>query len=80
VEGVKDARFSYQRGEGLVTYDTTRTSPEEFIAALVRMTDYRAKLRAEPSEATGTDRATTETDSAAAQKTGAEGVPTGEQS
>ena len=80
VDGVQDARFSYERGEGLVTYDTTRTSPEQFIAALARMTDYRATLRLEPSGTTGTERPPTEPDSAEAiQKPGADSVPKGDQ-
>jgi copper chaperone CopZ len=47
VAGVREATFSYEKGEGFVTYDTTQTSPEAFIAALESMTDYRAKVRDE---------------------------------
>lgn len=74
VDGVKEARFSYQRGEGFVTYDTTRTSPGEFIAALARMTDYRAKLRPEPANASGADPAAPGADSAATASTEGEDV------
>ena len=45
VEGVREAEFSYERAEGVVTFDTTKTSPEAFIAELASMTDYRATLR-----------------------------------
>ncbi len=48
VEGVREAEFSYERAEGFVTYDTTMTSPEEFLAELDRMTDYSGTIRAEP--------------------------------
>ncbi len=47
VEGVREAEFSYERAEGFVTYDTTMTSPEEFLAELDRMTDYSGTVRAE---------------------------------
>jgi len=96
VDGVQDARFSYQRGEGFVTFDTTRTSPAEFIAALERMTDYRAKLRPEPpaprapgaaasgrdSTAGGPDSASGGSDAAASatQHEGAGYAPNGEHS
>ncbi len=45
VEGVQEATFSYERGEGLVTYDTSRTSPGDFIAELERMTGFKATVR-----------------------------------
>lgn len=45
VEGVEDATFSFERGEGQVTYDPTRTNPETFIAELKRMTGYVATVR-----------------------------------
>lgn len=47
---MSEAEFSYERGEGFVTFDTTKTTPETFIAELARMTDYRATLR--PAEET----------------------------
>lgn len=50
MEGVQKADFSYERAEGFVTYDTTKTSPGEFLAELARMTDYRGTVR---EEATG---------------------------
>jgi hypothetical protein len=50
VEGVRTATFSYERGEGVVTYDTTRTTPQAFIAELERMTGYSATLRDEGHE------------------------------
>lgn len=45
VKGVREAEFSYERAEGFVTFDTTQTTPEAFIAELERMTDYSATLR-----------------------------------
>lgn len=44
---MREAQFSYERAEGFVTYDTTTTSPEEFLAELDRMTDYSGTVRAE---------------------------------
>ncbi len=44
---MKEATFSYQNAEGLVTFDPTQTSPEEFLAELARMTDYRGTVRSE---------------------------------
>lgn len=41
--------FSYERAEGFVTFDTTKTSPEEFLAELDRMTDFSGTVRAEAS-------------------------------
>lgn len=38
--------FSYDRAEGFVTFDTTMTSPEEFLAELNRMTDFSGTVRA----------------------------------
>lgn len=48
MEGVQKADFSYERAEGFVTYDPTKTSPEVFLAELARMTDYRGTVREEP--------------------------------
>ncbi len=45
VEGVQEAKFDYQRGEGFVTYDPEVTSPDAFIGQLHRLTAYRATLR-----------------------------------
>ena len=45
VEGVQEASFSYERAEGFVTYDPAMTSPEEFLAELARMTDFRGTVR-----------------------------------
>ena len=52
VEGVQDATFSFERGDGEVMYDPTRTNPEAFIAELERMTGYVATVRVHdrPSE------------------------------
>ena len=46
VEGVREAEFSYERAEGFVTFDTTKTNPQAFIAELDRMTDFSATVRA----------------------------------
>ncbi len=45
VEGVQEASFSFERAEGFVTYDPAMTSPEEFLAELARMTDFRGTVR-----------------------------------
>jgi copper chaperone CopZ len=45
VEGVREASFSYERSEGFVTYDPAVTSPEEFLAELAEMTDFRGTVR-----------------------------------
>ena len=45
VEGVQEASFSYERSEGFVTYDPAMTSPEEFLAELAGMTDFRGTVR-----------------------------------
>ena len=45
VEGVQEASFSFARSEGFVTYDPAVTSPEEFLAELARMTDFRGTVR-----------------------------------
>jgi hypothetical protein len=46
VDGVREASFLWPEGTGSVTYDTTRTSPEAFIAELTRLTGFRAQVRA----------------------------------
>lgn len=48
VEGVEDAKFSYAGGEGWVTFDTTMTSPEEFLGELSRLTAFRGMVREFP--------------------------------
>jgi len=45
VEGVHDARFSYERAEGYVTFDSTATSVSEIVAELERLTDFSATRR-----------------------------------
>ncbi len=47
VDGVREAEFSYERAEGFVTFDTTMTSPDVFLAELDRMTDFSGTLRAD---------------------------------
>lgn len=53
VGGVRDATFSFERGDGEVTYDPTQTNPEAFIAELERMTGFVATVRVHdhPSDA-----------------------------
>jgi copper chaperone CopZ len=45
IEGVTDAMFSYGRAEGFVTFDSTRTSVDEIVAELERMTGFSATQR-----------------------------------
>jgi hypothetical protein len=45
VDGVEDAKFSYASAEGWVTFDTTMTSPEDFLAELSKMTDFSGTVR-----------------------------------
>lgn len=45
VEGVREASFSFDRAEGFVTYDTTKTSLPDIIAELERLTDFTATRR-----------------------------------
>jgi hypothetical protein len=45
VPGVEKAKFSYKRAQGWVTFDTTQTSPDEFLEELSRMTDYSGTVR-----------------------------------
>ncbi len=49
VEGVYDAEVSYDSASAVVLYDPEKTSPDEFIAYLAEMTDYRARV-AEPAD------------------------------
>lgn len=51
VEGVLDATVWYDSASAVVLYDPARTSPEQFIARLERMTGYKAAVvdeRAKP--------------------------------
>jgi hypothetical protein len=45
VEGVREATFSYERGDGFVTFDTTMTSVTEIAGELERMTGYTSTVR-----------------------------------
>ncbi len=45
VEGVEDSKFSYSGSEGWVTFDTTMTSPEEFLEELSTMTAFNGTVR-----------------------------------
>jgi hypothetical protein len=45
VEGVSEATFSYQQGEGVVTFDPTLTSPEVIMVELQRMTGFVPRVR-----------------------------------
>lgn len=47
VEGVREATFSYDRAEGFVTFDTTKTSLVEIVSELERLTDFSATKRPE---------------------------------
>lgn len=44
VAGVHDADVSYETGRAVVRYDTTATSPEQFIAELRRLTGFTARV------------------------------------
>jgi len=48
---VLDAEFSYEKGEGTVTFDPMQTNPETIIAELTRMTGYTASVRGNGTEA-----------------------------
>lgn len=45
---MRDARFSYEEGTGEVTFDATRTSPEEFLEQLSTMTGFEAWVVNDP--------------------------------
>jgi copper chaperone CopZ len=45
VEGVREATFSYVRGEAFVTFDTTETSLTQIVSELERMTGCIATAR-----------------------------------
>lgn len=49
VDGVHDAAFAYEQGEGRVTYDPARTTPDAFIAALREMTGFEAVVEGTPA-------------------------------
>jgi len=44
VPGVVDARFSYEEGSGVVTYDAGETDPDAFIAELADKTGFIARV------------------------------------
>ena len=50
VEGVREARFSYQAAEGFVTFDTTVTTIAEIVRELQQMTDFSATERADEGD------------------------------
>lgn len=62
MEGVREARFSWQESSGVVTYDTTRTSTKTVIEELHRMTGYDARVIGEPDEPQRSPNQRTETD------------------
>ena len=45
VEGVREARFSWELAEGFVTYDTRVTSAEAILAELERLTGFSGTVR-----------------------------------
>ncbi len=47
VEGVQEARFSYEAAEGFVTFDTTVTTVAEILRELEQMTAFSATERAD---------------------------------
>ncbi len=47
VEGVEEARFSYEAAEGFVTFDTSVTSVAEIVSELEEMTGFTATERAD---------------------------------
>ena len=42
VDGVEAASVSYDAGQAVVTFDPERTSPDEFMAELARLTGFTA--------------------------------------
>ncbi len=48
IEGVREARFTWQEERGVVIYDTTRVTIDSVITELRRMTGYDARVEAEP--------------------------------
>ncbi len=47
VDGVEEARFSYEAAEGFVTFDTTVTTIAEIVSELEGMTGFSATERAD---------------------------------
>ncbi len=47
VEGVEEARFSWETAEGFVTFDSAVTSVTEIVSELERMTAFSATERAD---------------------------------
>jgi copper chaperone CopZ len=45
VDGVESADVSYETGQAVVTFDSTATTPDQFIAELERMTGFEATVR-----------------------------------
>lgn len=45
IDGVREATFSHERGEGFVTLDTTVTSVADVAAELERRTGYGTTIR-----------------------------------
>jgi copper chaperone CopZ len=43
--GVKSADVSYELGRAVVTFDSTATNPDRFIAELERMTGFQATVQ-----------------------------------
>ncbi len=50
VEGVHEARFSYEAAEGFVTFDTAVTTVAEIVSELEQMTDFSATERADEGD------------------------------
>ena len=50
VEGVEEARFSYEAAEGFVTFDTAVTTVAEIVSELEQMTDFSATERADEGD------------------------------
>ena len=50
VEGVEEARFSYEAAGGFVTFDTSVTTLAEIVSELEQMTDFSATERADEGE------------------------------
>lgn len=44
VDGVKDAKVSYEKGTAEVTYDQTKTSPEKIAKAITENSGFRAEV------------------------------------
>ena len=44
VDGVERAEVSYEMGQAVVTFDSTATTPDQFIAELERVTGFKATV------------------------------------